>query len=652
MLIDCSIDVRVQKIMSLDNARSYVALVKSTLGPGTPSYKTFLGILKGYRTGEIAVHDVIDQVSDLFQGDRELMLGFNTFLPDDFKIKLPSMSEANTDTSEGESVGDGKQKRPAKRSLEPIMFKTPKRLHQVPKNRVKSSTRVLLTPLTSKRQPSDLLYDYDPLADSKFTSYPPQHDVVCQICKGATDSIATSNNELVLLCEQKGCNAEYHLKCLPSSLVSETKNGVRNVPEGEIYCKSCAENGATTVLEKYFDRVDYARSHYSCSRAFVISLLANQMRANPVPANLQGGEKNGDDLLNRPPRSELWSSFELINVIPNFKDEGECGNTRPPAVAAFLVGKPVRLYNSLDNDYHVGRIVDWRSCSAYPDFSGNEPSASDRNTVSINDLEYFGTGAISTCEFLVKFPAGVNGRRKELLKWIVLEEHSLAVGISLIQGKTSKSNVWKPAMVLARTSLELVPVRQHLFEDEEGELFAKLKDEQAKSGERYCWALASFFGEETHALLELSNESRDLLPSCNENDLDSHSLGFQVSDEQLDNSRHPLSSIAAPLALALAEREEQERCKEWNNKIIDDWKHPLALTCADEYSTQLRLEKEGNKKEGERKTLLPIEFGVDRMWLSKLANGTSGRSKDALMNIKYSTVSSVSTAMALLQSKC
>jgi hypothetical protein len=31
--------------------------------------------------------------------------------------------------------------------------------------------------------------------------------------------------------------------------------------------------------------------------------------------------------------------------------------------AEFLIGKPVRLYCNLDNEYHSGRILDWRTCS-------------------------------------------------------------------------------------------------------------------------------------------------------------------------------------------------------------------------------------------------------------------------------------------------
>ena len=38
----------------------------------------------------INIADVIARVKELFQGDRELILGFNAFLPKDYVITLPS----------------------------------------------------------------------------------------------------------------------------------------------------------------------------------------------------------------------------------------------------------------------------------------------------------------------------------------------------------------------------------------------------------------------------------------------------------------------------------------------------------------------------------------------------------------------------------
>jgi hypothetical protein len=99
--------------------------------------------------------------------------------------------------------------------------------------------------------------------------------------------------------------------------------------------------------------------------------------------------------------------------------------------------------------------------------------------VRIKDLQYYGVGPLSTCEFLVRFPSGPQGRKRELLRWIMLEEHSLTIGVSLIQGKTSKPNgggggIWRPATLLACSALELVAIRPLLCEDEGGNLFGNI----------------------------------------------------------------------------------------------------------------------------------------------------------------------------------
>ena len=199
------------------------------------------------------------------------------------------------------------------------------------------------------------------------------------------------------------------------------------------------------------------------------------------------------------------------------------------------------MYNNLDNEYHVGRIVDWRRCTAYhpPLYEdGDGPSVSKSDTVQVDDLEYYGTSPISTSEYLVRFPAGMQGRKEELLRWIILEEHSLAVGVAMVRGRSSTlkggspekaagssdkgggGGSWRPAMVLARSALELVTVRRYLHEDEgDGTLFAGMNAWTNRNSARRAgvddrkndrWALASFFGEEQHALLRLHDEARDL----------------------------------------------------------------------------------------------------------------------------------------------
>lgn len=333
------------------------------------------------------------------------------------------------------------------------------------------------------------------------------------------------------------------------------------------------------------------------------------------------------------------------------------------------------------------------------------------NTVQLKDLEYYGTGSLSTTEFLVRFPAGLQGRKKELLRWIMLEEHSLAVGVSLIEGKTTMKKAggvgggttnideWKPAMVLARSALELVTVRQFLKEDDKGNLFAaanmttkgKSKSDSALKGDNR-WALASFFGEEQHELLHLRDEARDLMdcPSLVNHDasingVNGNGQATNQEEEDLDDApprpRGPLASVDVPLSLALAEHNEQERCKGWSQLILQESGHPQALVSPDEYSMQLSLDKKSKVSESNGSTasaetngdtsdapeastnvsndnnIRPLlQRGMDRLWLAQLVEKASSASddsmqlsKDTIMSFKFDHVSSMATAMASLQ---
>jgi hypothetical protein len=49
---------------------------------------------------------------------------------------------------------------------------------------------------------------------------------------------------------------------------------------------------------------------------------------------------------------------------------------------------------------------------------------------------------VAQCEFLVVFPAGLNYRKRTVHEWLILEEHSLAVGTSLVWGQDSIRKEW------------------------------------------------------------------------------------------------------------------------------------------------------------------------------------------------------------------
>jgi len=297
----------------------------------------------------------------------------------------------------------------------------------------------------------------------------------------------------------------------------------------------------------------------------------------------------------------------------------------------------------------------------------------------------------------------------------MLEEHSLAVGVSLIEGKTTMKKAggvgggttnideWKPAMVLARSALELVTVRQFLKEDDKGNLFAaanmttkgKSKSDSLKGDDR--WALASFFGGEQHELLHLRDEARDLMdcPSLVNNDASSNGVNGsgngqdtdQQQEEDLEDAhpppRGPLASVDVPLSLALAEHNEQERCKGWSQLILQESGHPQALVSPDEYSMQLTLDKKSkaiksngstisaetngdtsaapeDSKNVSNSSIRPlVQKGMDRLWLAQLVEKAAASSasddssmqlsKDTIMSFKFEHVPSMAAAMASLQ---
>ena len=92
-------------------------------------------------------------------------------------------------------------------------------------------------------------------------------------------------------------------------------------------------------------------------------------------------------------------------------------------------------------------------------------------------------------------------------------------------------------------------------------------------------------GDEQHDLLRLRDEACNFLDypnlvrdsSSGNSTVKNQTAGCDpvrvevaVNDVQLLNQRDPLASIDVPLALALAEHDEQNRCKVWKNFCYDN----------------------------------------------------------------------------------
>ena len=73
---------------SMDNALSYLDLVKYKFDNQPEIYNNFLDILKEFKSESIDTAGVVTQVSQLFNGYPELIRGFNIFLPPGHKMEV------------------------------------------------------------------------------------------------------------------------------------------------------------------------------------------------------------------------------------------------------------------------------------------------------------------------------------------------------------------------------------------------------------------------------------------------------------------------------------------------------------------------------------------------------------------------------------
>jgi paired amphipathic helix protein Sin3a len=74
--------------LKVEDALLYLDQVKVEFGDQPHIYNEFLDIMKTFKTQQIDTPGVIRRVSNLFQGNPRLVLGFNTFLPEGYKIEL------------------------------------------------------------------------------------------------------------------------------------------------------------------------------------------------------------------------------------------------------------------------------------------------------------------------------------------------------------------------------------------------------------------------------------------------------------------------------------------------------------------------------------------------------------------------------------
>ncbi|XP_054279983.1 paired amphipathic helix protein Sin3b isoform X2 [Macrosteles quadrilineatus] len=79
--------------LKVEDALSYLDMVKYKFGDQPQVYNDFLDIMKEFKSQSIDTPGVIERVSSLFNGHPELIVGFNTFLPPGYKIEVKTSEQ-------------------------------------------------------------------------------------------------------------------------------------------------------------------------------------------------------------------------------------------------------------------------------------------------------------------------------------------------------------------------------------------------------------------------------------------------------------------------------------------------------------------------------------------------------------------------------
>ena len=305
---------------------------------------------------------------------------------------------------------------------------------------------------------------------------------------------------------------------------------------------------------------------------------------------------------------------------------GSAAGEEAPLDPSFFVGQPIRLYNPIEDAYHVGRIVDWKTVPATTKSSGEMPeSSAGRKTTGTEEDESprkkkskgkskggkrANTAAssatsieaqpvdtidkaVARTQYLVRFRAGIDGRKVPVHQWIFLEEHAVSVGVGLVwvnpsgqtgtkvanniessdntqeasdakaPGTISKPSVhYRPAQIVVRSALEMLPVK---------------KLNTFKGGDDVS-AMAFFFSRDFHfSVLRFGEGVTDSAAAANGASADTGSQSDRPTMVVADFARPPPdmrnairefpiddAGLVSSMSMATMEREEQRRVREFH----------------------------------------------------------------------------------------
>jgi PHD-finger len=140
---------------------------------------------------------------------------------------------------------------------------------------------------------------------------------ICSVCGG------NEEEDLVLLCDGKGCTNEIHMYCL--------KPLVTAVPEGDWYCPMCDVNGTTVYLDEMLQSHEktFRNELLDSKKGYQLYLTMLQQKYYPL---------------------EEWRPNALDCRVPSEFDVSSLQ----------LLGMPLILYSEVEDQTHTGRIISCR----------------------------------------------------------------------------------------------------------------------------------------------------------------------------------------------------------------------------------------------------------------------------------------------------
>eukprot|EP00629_Pelagomonadales_sp_RCC1024_P013041 CAMPEP_0119279682 /NCGR_PEP_ID=MMETSP1329-20130426/21296_1 /TAXON_ID=114041 /ORGANISM="Genus nov. species nov., Strain RCC1024" /LENGTH=199 /DNA_ID=CAMNT_0007280237 /DNA_START=244 /DNA_END=840 /DNA_ORIENTATION=- len=141
--------------LKVEDALLYLDQVKAEFGDEPEIYNEFLEIMKSFKSQQIDTPGVIRRVSTLFEGYGKLIYGFNTFLPEGYKIDVP---EHLRDQLRGEIGAKPKnllplppKRAPAPRKAPPARMPPPAPVDEPPRQPVEFDNAIAYVTAIKKR---------------------------------------------------------------------------------------------------------------------------------------------------------------------------------------------------------------------------------------------------------------------------------------------------------------------------------------------------------------------------------------------------------------------------------------------------------------------------------------------------------------------